>query len=149
MGKANELFDMGYNCAQSMFYAYGKDFFENDGRVMKVASGFGGGISSMGETCGAVSGSLMALGLHFGPENAANKEQKEKLKEITSEFLTTFEEKHGSLKCRDLIGADMSTPEGAGYIRQHGVVEKVCPALIRSASEIMETLIQKHGAKKS
>ncbi|MFO8001697.1 MAG: C-GCAxxG-C-C family protein [Marinilabilia sp.] len=147
MGKANELFDKGYNCAQSMVYAYGKDFFENGGPVMKVASGFGGGISSMGETCGAVSGSLMALGLHFGPENEGDKEQKEKLKEITGEFLATFEEKHGSLKCRDLLGADISSPEGVRFIRENGVIDKICPAMIQSASEIMDACIRKHGSK--
>ena len=147
MGKANELFDRGYNCAQSMFYTYGKDFFEKGSPVMKVASGFGGGISSMGETCGAVSGSLMALGLHFGPEEPADHEQKEKLKEINRQFLAIFEEKHGSLKCRDLLGADMSNPEGAKFIQENGVIDKVCPAMIRSASEIMDAIIQKHEAR--
>lgn len=147
MENANELFDRGYNCAQSMLYAYGKDFFEKGAPVMKVASAFGGGISSMGETCGAVSGSLMALGLHFGPHNADDKEQKEKLKEITGEFLKTFKERHGSLKCRDLLGADMSTTEGAKFIRKNGVIDKVCPGMIRSASEIMDAIIQKHGSK--
>ena len=147
MEKANELFDRGYNCAQSMLYAYGKDLFENGGPVLKVASGFGGGISSMGETCGAVSGSLMALGLHFGPENPADHEQKEKLKEINREFLAIFEERHGSLKCRDLLGADMSNPDGAKFIRENGVIDKVCPAIIRSASEIMDAIIQKYEAQ--
>mgnify|MGYP006291053483 CR=1 FL=1 len=144
MESANDVFGEGYNCAQSMIYAYGKAFFEKESLPLKLASGFGGGIASTGQTCGAVTGSLMVLGLYFGYADANDQSQKEKVKSIAREFMDAFEARQGALRCCDLLGADVNTQEGKDYIREHGVIDKTCPQLIKDASEILEKLIARY-----
>jgi C_GCAxxG_C_C family probable redox protein len=144
MKSANDVFEEGYNCAQSMIYAYGKTFFEEESLPLKLASGFGGGIASTGQTCGAVTGSLMVLGLYFGYADASDQSQKEKVKAIAQEFMDAFEAREGALKCCDLLGADMNTREGKDYVRRHGVIDKICPQLIKDASEILEKIMARH-----
>jgi C_GCAxxG_C_C family probable redox protein len=63
---ANELFNRGYNCAQALLATFGVDLGLNRDMELKIASPFGGGISHMGETCGAVTGALMIIGLKYG-----------------------------------------------------------------------------------
>ncbi|MBI4710518.1 MAG: C_GCAxxG_C_C family protein, partial [Nitrospirae bacterium] len=49
-----------------MFGAYGDKLRFDKETVLKIASPFGGGIGRMGETCGAVTGALMVIGLKYG-----------------------------------------------------------------------------------
>jgi len=50
--KAVQIFNSGFNCAQAVFAAFADDLPE--GTVLKLATGFGGGIGRRGEICGAV-----------------------------------------------------------------------------------------------
>lgn len=69
MSKRKELalenFNKGYNCAQSIFMAYG-DLFDIDIETRQnLTSGFGSGISGLGETCGTINSAVMILGLKY------------------------------------------------------------------------------------
>lgn len=48
-GVAIAKFLEGYNCAQSVFYAYCDDLGFDKNDALKMASGFGGGIACKGE----------------------------------------------------------------------------------------------------
>ncbi len=143
MTEATQLFENGHNCAQSMLFAYGKQYFKDEASALRLTSAFGAGISYRGEVCGAVSGSLMAIGLHFGHDNPENSQSKEETLEKTKEFLSVFENQHGSINCNQLLKHKINTPEGLEYAREAGLFKKTCPALIRSASQILESIIQK------
>ena len=80
----------------------------------------------------------MALGLLRGDADPANKETAYRL---AQEFLRAFEERHGSILCRDLIGYDLSTPTGQQAARDANTSTLVCPALVRSAAEIVSAII--------
>ena len=56
----------GYNCAQSVLSVFAEDLGMSKDACLKLASPFGSGIAYMQETCGAVSGALMAIGLKYG-----------------------------------------------------------------------------------
>ena len=60
---AVEKFVSGYNCAQSILYAFGPDLGLEGETALKVATGLGGGLGVSGEVCGAVTGGILALGL--------------------------------------------------------------------------------------
>jgi hypothetical protein len=56
------------NCAQTSFLVLKEQFDLDNGKILKALTPFPG-IALRGETCGAVIGSLMALGLVFGRDN--------------------------------------------------------------------------------
>jgi C_GCAxxG_C_C family probable redox protein len=111
--------------------------------AIRLGGPFGGGMGSLGETCGAVSGALMALGLKFfqaGPQDAPGKQR---VYALAQEFCKRFKERHASTLCRDLIGMDISTPEGQKKARDAGVFKELCPPLVRSAAEIVEEMLNR------
>ncbi|PWD99097.1 C-GCAxxG-C-C family (seleno)protein [Marinilabilia rubra] len=143
MEKASSVFNKGFNCAQSVLLSHGEAFFKDAGYALKLASGFGGGICGRGHTCGAVTGALMVLGLHFGYSSVENPSEKERALRIKKEFLETFENRFNGLDCKQLLGADIGTSEGRDYARENNLFEKTCSQLIDGASEILDGLIEK------
>lgn len=146
--EAQKTFDSGFNCAQSMLYTYGKEYFKADAFALKLASAFGAGITYRGEMCGAVSGSLMVIGLHYGYSDLNMDLEKEMNFLVSREFLAAFEKQNGSLLCNQLVKSEINTPEGLEYARQNDLFSKTCPGLIASAAAILESLLEKYPVKK-
>ena len=145
MDQANhavQIFKEGYNCAQSVLSAYAAQLKLNREEALKLTAPFGGGIGYLGEVCGAVSGALMAIGLRYGEVDITNSEIKERPYKVARQFMEIFKETNGSLLCRNLIGIDISTPEGLGKAREEGVFSDICPELVRSAAQIVEDLLK-------
>ena len=74
---AISYFKQGYNCSQSVVLAF-KDSIINAEELVKISAPFGGGISRMRETCGAVSGMVLVIGSVFGysaPETGEKKQE--------------------------------------------------------------------------
>jgi len=96
-----------YNCAEKILYgaklAYGLDI---DPRSLKLAAGFGGGLS-IGEVCGALCGAVMVLSL-LHVETVAHKS--DTLKPRTRELLEEFRSEMGCIDC-DTLKAKFRTPE--------------------------------------
>jgi C_GCAxxG_C_C family probable redox protein len=136
---AVERFSQTDNCAQSVFSAFAPSHGLDEETAVKIAAPFGGGMARTGETCGAVTGALMALGLARG---TATPEGKEEGYRLAREFMDRFEEKHGSLLCRELIGCDISTPEGLQNARESGVTKSLCPNLVHDAAEIVQAVLE-------
>ena len=93
----------------------------------------------MAETCGAVTGAMMVLGLEHG-NTAPDREAKERVYEQVREFAQRFRARNGSLLCRELLGCDISTPEGLQQAREADFVLKICPKFVRDAAEILEEM---------
>jgi C_GCAxxG_C_C family probable redox protein len=142
--EAKSLFEEGYYCAQSILYKYGKDYFAENKLALKLASGFGAGVSYRGEMCGAVSGALMVLGLRYGYSELSADTSGEIIFRISNEFMDTFEKLNGSIICKHLLQTDISTTEGLEFALQNGIFKKTCPALVESASEILVSLFEKN-----
>lgn len=60
-----KLLDEGFNCSQIVLSSFAEDLGLDSEMANKVATCFGGGMGS-GDTCGAVTGALMVLGLKYG-----------------------------------------------------------------------------------
>jgi C_GCAxxG_C_C family probable redox protein len=134
-------FREGYNCSQSTLAAFAEDLGVPLDVALRVAAPFGGGIGRQGEVCGAASGALMALGLRFG-DASGDKAAKERTYDVAAEFLRRFEARAGALRCRDLIQADMTTPEGLADARERRVFATQCPEFVRVAVEIAAGLME-------
>ncbi|MCJ7663359.1 MAG: C-GCAxxG-C-C family protein [Desulfobacterales bacterium] len=111
------------------------------GLAFKVAGAFGGGMARMGETCGAVTGALMAIGLKYGMTKAKDEGARDKTYKLAQELVTRFKERHRSIICRELLGYDLSNPEGRKAAHDKGLFTTLCPKFVRDAVEIVEQLL--------
>ncbi len=138
---AVSCFRGGGNCSQAVFSAFATELGLESSVALQIASAFGGGIGRTGQTCGAVTGALMALGLKYGPTQAGDKAAKERMIVLAREFLARFQAREGATLCRDLLGRDISTPEGHQAAREQGLFKSFCPKLVADAVEIVEQMI--------
>ena len=139
---AVEKFQSGYNCAQSVLYAFGPDLGLDAETALKVATGLGGGMGGRGEVCGAVTGGILALGLKHGRGEQAEKSVAQQAYQKTGELMTAFERVRGSCICRTLLGGcDLRTPEGMQQFRQEHLHQKVCEGCVRTAVEILAGML--------
>jgi C_GCAxxG_C_C family probable redox protein len=140
--RAVSLFSEGFNCAQAVLAAFGPDLGLERELALKLAGAFGGGMARMGEACGAVTGGLMALGLKFGPTRAGDEAAKEWAYGLACRFFKEFEAWNGSILCRELLGCDLSAPEGRKRAKEAGLHSSRCPGFVRAAAEILERLLE-------
>lgn len=138
---AKELFSSGFNCAQSVFAVFDRDFGMNLETALKVSASFGGGICRTGSICGAVSGALMVLGMKYGQTDAACPQDKTNTYAKGKEFMEAFRAANGYCVCRDLLTCDLGTPEGQAAFKEQGLHDKVCTKAVLSAIEIVEKMI--------
>ena len=138
--QAKELFLSGYNCAQSVLLSFADDLKFSKELAQKMAAGFGGGMGKQQETCGAVTGAIMVLGLLKGEHVNNNDELKSEsygsVKELTREFIAEYK----TTNCRDLIGCDLNTPEGAEKFKEEKIMETVCTDCVKKAVQIVESI---------
>lgn len=133
-------FAEGFNCAQAMLATYGPLHGLDREACLRIASGFGGGMGRSGQTCGAVTGAIMALGSLSGYTEAADLETKNRCYSLVREFMKRFLARHGTVNCNELLGVDMGTQAGYAEAMARNTHTDVCPAFVRSAAEILEEL---------
>jgi C_GCAxxG_C_C family probable redox protein len=136
---AQDRFTQGFNCSQSVFSAYASQLDIDNESALKLASLFGGGIAHQGNVCGAVTGALMVLGTLKGN---ATPETKAETYRIAEEFIKQFQELHGTILCRELIGHDISTPEGLQKARERDVFVSACPVYVRDAAKLVADFLE-------
>ncbi len=95
----------------------------------------------MGQTCGAVTGAFMVIGLKHGKVKAEDEEAKEKSYKIVREFVNRFKSLHGSIMCKDLLGYDLDNPEEREQIEEKQICETRCPEFIKNAVGVLEKLL--------
>jgi C_GCAxxG_C_C family probable redox protein len=134
---AENLFRSGCACSQAVLATYGPRFGLDQGQAMRVAAGFAGGMR-LAETCGAVTGAFMVFGLAHCGDSCGTAEGRKAAYEAVTSFAREFSARHGSLVCRELLGCDISTPEGAKLAQETGLFRSKCPQLVRDAAELVE-----------
>jgi C_GCAxxG_C_C family probable redox protein len=134
------LFDKGCACSQAILAVYGEHFGLERGLAMRIASGFAGGMR-MAETCGAVTGAFMVLGLRHGTEACVAQRGRGAVYAAVQDFTTRFQARNGTVVCRDLLGCDVATPEGLEAAKKQGLFKTKCLKMVRDAAEILETML--------
>ena len=142
--KATHSFDSGYNCAQSVLLAFADELKLDENIILKIASGFGGGMARMQDTCGAVVGGIMVIGMAVRSEEEEDVEtNKERVYYIISQFIKKFKGKYKSVKCRDLLNCDLNTEEGQQFYEIHELHYNVCTICVSDAIIYLEELLKK------
>lgn len=142
--KAKAYFLEGYNCAQSVALAFADMLPIDRDMLSAMVSSFGGGMGRLRETCGALTGVFMVLGLlegYSGPETGEIK--KEHYRRIQA-LGRQFEKEHeGTMICRELLHLstkhDVPTPQArtSTYYEQ-----RPCPQLVRDAARMLEEFLK-------
>lgn len=141
--RAEELFRQGYNCGQSVFAAFADVVGMSVEEAAKIASPFGAGFGKLREVCGAVSGMTLLAGYLEGYDDPKAVEAKKELYALIQRMCAEFEEKHGTIICRNLLGLkpgeDLAEPakRTEEYYRS-----RPCIGACRTAAEIAEKYLK-------
>ena len=136
---AYRLFDMGFDCAQTVLAHFADDLDLEEETALMITSAFGGGIAGTGNMCGCVTGALMALGMKYGftePDAIAKNIMTAK----NNEFLAKFKERCGAINCRELLGVDVSDSEQAAEAPER--IQARCPHFVTAACDILEEMLE-------
>ncbi len=114
-----------WNCCQAVVSVFAQDAGYDEDACMKAATYFRGGMQ-MGSVCGAVTGSLLALGL-AGVDDAR----------AGNDLIRRIRENHnGMTDCRDLLRINA---ENGGEKMPH------CNAMIRECIGYVEEILREKG----
>lgn len=136
--KALKLFENNHNCSQAVFVTIGSKLGISETDAVAIAAGFGAGMCYQGRTCGAVTGAYMTLGVLSSKKFTKAEDIKEYSYQLISGFNKSFTEKHKTTICNELLGVDMSTPEGIEKAKENDLFVSQCPRFVASAISILE-----------
>ena len=140
--KAIESFRSGLNCSQAVVTAYSDELNIDNNLALSVSCAFGGGMGRLQETCGAVTGSYMVLGIHTCNRITENNDRKEVSYAMVQKFAEKFRELNGSTDCIDLLKCDLKSEEGRRYAKENNMFETVCEKCITDSINIISELLE-------
>ena len=143
--KALELFESGAQCAQATLGALCDVTGLALDDALALSASFGGGVGRMREVCGALSGILMAVGLHFGryplgdAQTGANKDRHYRLTQYVS---AEFKRRVGSLFCYRLLDLPHAAQVPVSQPRTNDFYQtRPCLGIILAAIEVFDELL--------
>lgn len=135
-----EQFMKGFDCSQVVLTECADKLGIGREEANRIAAAFGGGMG-IGETCGAVVGAMIALGMKYGHFDENDMSQKEIMNSKRAEFIAAFSEKYGNCACRELLGHDLSVPGEFEKVLEEGRLFDFCPQVVVDTLKILEDLL--------
>ncbi|MBE5832395.1 MAG: C_GCAxxG_C_C family protein [Butyrivibrio sp.] len=135
----------GYNCSQSIVLAFADLIPIEKSTLLRMASSFGGGMGRLREVCGSVTGMFMIAGILYGYDGPETGQVKADHYARIQELARRFEETHGSIVCREMLGLsvrhDVPVPEAR---TQEYYKKRPCPEIIGDAADLLEQYIKEN-----
>ncbi len=135
---AEESFESGLYCAESVVLALAKAQNVESDLFPKVATAFCSGMSRTCGTCGALTGAIMGVSLALGRTDADDTVQPAYT--ATQRLIKEFEQEFGARDCHVLLGCDLNTPEGQTTFRENRLGQR-CAKYTSKAAEIAARII--------
>jgi len=123
---ASEAFSNGLYCSQAVLGAFCEKYGMDKSTALKISCGLNSGFRCA-DMCGAVSGAVLVIGLKYG-------DSKDTCSSKTEEFIKSFREKNGEVLCRNILGCDISTPEGRAKAKKENLFGTVCTKMVFDAA---------------
>ena len=139
--KALEYFSQKFHCSQAVLAAFAPECGLTEVQALKLGSCLGTGMRK-GEVCGACTGALMVLGALYGQYDQADSESRMRANVVNDKMMERFKQVSGSYICNDLLGCDISTPEGVEYAFENRLFTEFCPKMVANAVEVLERIIK-------
>lgn len=108
--------------------------------IPRIAFGFAGGLGNSGAVCGAVIGAVMAISLN--QERPKTMEDGLRNLAVPREFRRRFEAEMGTISCRELTGADLTTQEGIDQFMNSEIPQTVCFPAVSAAYRLVVDLLK-------
>ncbi len=147
MEKVRTILMKSGNCAQTSFVVLQEAFGLEGDQVFRALTPVPG-IALRGETCGAVIGSLMALGLEFGRDDLSDWKGYIGSLPSARRFCMRFEKENGSTACARILEAKLGRnydladrAEAIAYAASGG--PEACSEVVASAVRIASETIRK------
>jgi C_GCAxxG_C_C family probable redox protein len=143
--------EKSHNCAQSTFFALSEQFGLGGDDVLKALTPLPG-IAERGETCGAITGALMAMGLIYGRDRLDDWEKYRSSLIPTNEFCRQFEKEMGSTLCHQIQDRsfgksfNLMDPKDLKEFQRAGATSK-CSRVVQKASKIAAEIILEDAQK--
>ncbi len=147
--RVNRYMQLSHHCAQSSFMALNEQFSLQGNQVLKALTPLPG-IAERGETCGAVTGPLMAMGLIYGRGEYALEDWDAYQASLVpaGKFCTQFENTYGSTTCHGVQQSEfgrcyhLNNPEELQEFRAAGATGH-CSSVVRKAVRMAAQIILK------
>jgi len=145
--KVDQYMQLSHHCAQSSFMALKVQFRLKGEHIVKALTPMPG-IAERGETCGAVTGPLMAMGLIYGRDinHLDNWEKYQKSLVPTGHFCELFEKEFGTTLCHEVQEGKfgrcyrLTDPGELKEFQNAGATEK-CSEVVRKAVHLAAEII--------
>ena len=145
--KVNQYMELSHHCAQSSFMALKELFGLKGEQVVKALTPMPG-IAERGETCGAVTGPLMAMGLIYGRgmHQLDNWDRYQESLIPSGDFCNRFEEEFGTTLCHEVQEGKfgrcyrLTDPGELREFQNDGATEK-CSEVVRAAVNLAAEII--------
>jgi len=150
IGRTAHNYEKTYHgCSQCVLAALQEHLQIGDRESFKAASALAGGVARMGETCGALLGGVMAIGLVYGREqleDGRTSPRYAKAMELAAILYRRFEGGLGSNKCWDIqtasLGRSFDLKDSAQreeFVKAGGYEE--CSEVARKAARLAAEVI--------
>lgn len=137
--QVTDLFKSKIHCSQIVLGEVAEELGYGREEAYKMANPFGGGCFR-GDTCGAVAGAMIAIGMKYGNDEPGNIAQDAVCVKKVKEFQDKFTAKRESLICRELLGYDFADAKQREEAFATGKVLELCPCLVLEALAILEEM---------
>lgn len=117
-----------FNCAESILLSFLK---EEDRKMVRLATPFGGGVGRSRDLCGLLTGGVMVIGYFLGREEGEERDMKFKAYDRARDYYLWFEENYRP-KCQDILPGDF---------KDH---REICYALLKEAVLYLEVLLKEN-----
>lgn len=129
------------HCSQLVVKQWAEELGLDEETMVRMAAPLAGGCCG-GNVCGCVTASLLLIGAEYGHYLPGDFEGNERMMEKAAEFRTAFEEKFGSLICKELTGYDFSKEGQMDEALASGTLFERCPGYVNGALEILDAMLE-------
>jgi len=113
-----------------------------------IAIALGGGLGVQGDVCGAVTGCALALSLAAAGKTKDYAERKKLAMPAMGRLYQAFAGRCGAVRCSDICGLDLRTPEGMAGLVTGARAEKCAPVVVVAARLLGEEIRRMSGSLK-
>lgn len=145
--KVEKLEPVYRTCSQVSFAVLNEQFGLEADQSIPALMLFAGGIAGKGETCGAVFGSLLAIGFIFEPMDQKELEKIGSSGEYGGLFFDRFTKEFGSTRCKEVVKQqygkyyDFSDPEEKKIFMEESQKSGKCIEVVKKAVLIANDII--------
>jgi hypothetical protein len=82
------------------------------------------------------------LGLAHGRDHVSERGTQQEIYLMSGEFAQRFEDVNGALRCRDLIGLDVTTAEGVQEYYARNLLEEVCSGVVTNSVRVLLDILE-------